>query len=149
METSEAIERWHRVVRRGEVDLLDDLLADDVVFHSPVVHTPQEGKTVTRLYLSAAAGVFSSGNKREREKSDGEAGQKDSGFRYVREIVGPQDALLEFMTEIDGIQINGIDLIRFNESGQIIDFKVMVRPLKAVNKLHQLMAGMLKSMQSD
>ncbi|MCH2184628.1 nuclear transport factor 2 family protein [Myxococcota bacterium] len=149
METAEAIERWHRVVRRGEVDLLDDLLADDVVFHSPVVHTPQEGKAVTRLYLSAAAGVFSSGTKRDRPPADEKTGGKDSGFRYVREIVGPQDALLEFMTEIDGIQINGIDLIRFNASGQITDFKVMVRPLKAVNKLHQLMAGMLKSMQSD
>ena len=73
---------------------------------------------MTRLYLSAAAGVFSSGTKRDRRPRRRETGGKDSGFRYVREIVGPQDALLEFMTEIDGIQINGIDLIRFNASGQ-------------------------------
>jgi len=151
METPDVITRWHRVVQHGDTKLLDDLLADEVVFHSPVVHTPQEGKKVTQLYLSAAAGVFSGdGSKGSQPEKKSSAEEKESsGFRYVREILGEHDALLEFVTEIDGVVINGIDLIRWNDHGQITEFKVMVRPLKAVNKLHALMGGMLKSMQSS
>ncbi|HTP71840.1 MAG TPA: nuclear transport factor 2 family protein [Burkholderiaceae bacterium] len=120
---------WHRIVASRSRDDLGAWLADDVVFHSPVVHTPQRGKALTMGYLTAALGVL--GNER---------------FRYVREIIGPQDALLEFETEIDGIVINGVDLIRWNDAGRVVDFKVMVRPLKAVNLLHQRMAAMLEAM---
>ncbi len=148
MGTPDVIERWHRVVQHGDTQALDDLLADDVVFHSPVVHTPQEGKPVAKLYLSAAAGVFAAGQKKKPE-GGADAQNGGGGFRYVREIIGDRDALLEFETEIDGIVINGIDLIRWNDDGQIVDFKVMVRPLKAINLLHKLMAGMLSSMQKD
>ena len=101
-----------------------------MVFHSPVVHTPQVGKKITRLYLPAAFQVFF-----------------NESFRYVREVVGPHDAALEFQVEIDGISVNGIDLIRWNDAGRIIDFKVMVRPLKAVNLLHAQMRTMLESMK--
>lgn len=145
----DVIERWHRVVQHGDLAALDDLLADDVVFHSPVVHTPQKGKAVTKLYLSAAFGVFSAGQKKDAGSGASEPGldTERSQFRYVREIVGERDALFEFVTEIDGIVINGIDLIQWNDDGQISDFKVMVRPLKAINLLHKLMAGMLEDLQ--
>jgi hypothetical protein len=102
-----------------------------VVFHSPVVHTPQRGKAVTLQYLRGALLVLN-----------------NASFRYEREIVGTHDAVLEFSTTIDGILINGVDLIRWNEAGQIIDFKVMVRPLKAVNLLHQKMGEMLQRLQA-
>jgi hypothetical protein len=127
---SETIDAWHELVRTRSVAGLDALLADDVVFHSPIVHTPQVGKALTTMYLTAAVRVIANGS-----------------FRYVREIVGPRDAALEFQVEIDGISVNGIDLIRWNDAGRIVDFKVMVRPLKAVNLLHAQMRAMLESMK--
>jgi hypothetical protein len=117
---------WHDVVKTRDMGMLATLLADEVVFHSPVVHTPQRGKAITLLYLQGAMHVLNSAH-----------------FRYDREIVGARDAVLEFSTEIDGVHINGIDLIRWDDSGRVVDFKVMVRPLKAVNALHQKMGEML------
>jgi hypothetical protein len=128
--TDHPLENWHRLVRTHDAAGLDALLADDAVFHSPIVHTPQRGKKLTTMYLSAAFQVFF-----------------NSSFRYVREIVGASDAMLEFETEIDGIKVNGVDIIRWNEAGQIVDFKVMLRPLKAINLIHQRMAAMLQAMQ--
>jgi hypothetical protein len=125
--TLSTLHAWHDVARNRNVQGLDALLADEVVFHSPVVHTPQVGKKITRLYLAAAFQVFF-----------------NESFRYVREIVGPRDAALEFQVEIDGIAVNGIDLIKWNDAGQIVEFKVMVRPLKAINLIHQKMAAMLQ-----
>lgn len=122
-----ALHTWHELVRTRNVAGLDQLLADDVVFHSPVVHTPQVGKAVTARYLAAAFQVFF-----------------NESFRYVRELVGPQDAALEFQVEIDGIAVNGIDLIKWNDAGRIVEFKVLVRPLKAINLIHQKMAAMLQ-----
>jgi len=122
------IEKWHNIVRTRDASGLGELLADDVIFYSPVVHTPQVGKAITSMYLSAAVHVF--GNE---------------SFRYVREIVGESDAVLEFETEIDGIVINGVDMIKWNDDGQIVEFKVMVRPLKAVNLIHQKMGEMLQT----
>lgn len=128
MNRIDTIAAWHRMIADKTPDALDDLLADDAVFHSPVVHRPQVGKALTKAYLSAASSVLGG-----------------PGFRYVREIVGAQDAVLEFELEIDGIHINGVDLIRWNDSGRIVDFKVMLRPLKAVNLVHQKMAAMLQA----
>jgi hypothetical protein len=128
--TDSALETWHRLVRTHDLSGLNALLAEDAVFHSPVVHTPQRGRKLAALYLSAAFHVFF-----------------NPTFHYVREIVGPSDAMLEFETEIDGILVNGVDLIKWNESGQIVDFKVMIRPLKAINLIHQRMAAMLQSTQ--
>jgi hypothetical protein len=68
-------------------------------------------------------------------------------FRYVREIVGNTDAMLEFETEIDGVLVNGVDIIKWNEAGRIVEFKVMLRPLKAINLIHQRMAAMLHASQ--
>ena len=121
-----AIEGWHRVVRERDLALLQALLADDAVFHSPVVHAPQRGRALVAGYLGAALQLLSA-----------------PGFRYVREIIGEQDAMLEFEVEIDGIQVDGVDIIRWNEAGQIVDFKVMIRPLKAINLVHQRMAELL------
>lgn len=120
---------WHAYMGSGgDADLLAAQLADDPVFHSPVVHTPQAGKAKVMLYLLSAAKVL--GN---------------DSFRYVREVVEGNDACLEFTAEIDGIHVNGIDLIRFDDDGKINDFKVMVRPLKAMNKLWEMMAAQLQA----
>jgi len=121
---------WHRLVRDRDASGLNALLAEDVGFHSPVVHTPQRGRRLAAGYLSAAFQVFF-----------------NPTFRYVREIVGAADAMLEFETEIDGILVNGVDLIKWNDVGQIVEFKVMIRPLKAINLIHQRMAAMLQSSQ--
>ena len=126
----DTIAAWHDLVRRRSADGLDALLSDDVVFHSPIVHTPQVGKALTTIYLTAALHVIA-----------------NDTFRYVREVVGPSDAALEFQAEVDGISVNGVDLIRWDEAGRIVDFKVMVRPLKAVNLLHAQMRAMLESMK--
>jgi len=128
--TMETLAIWHELVNTRNVRGLRDLLAEDVVFHSPVVHTPQPGRAVTTQYLGAAFQVFF-----------------NASFRYVREVVGPRDAVLEFQVEIDGITVNGVDMIRWNDDGQIVDFKVMIRPLKAINLIHQKMAAMLQANQ--
>ena len=118
---------WHRVMKAGNQPAdLAELIAENAVFHSPVVHTPQEGRAKVIQYLAAAGQVLGSAN-----------------FRYVRELVDGDDVLLEFIDELDGIKINGIDLMRFDAEGKIVDFKVMVRPLKAVNKLWELMGAQL------
>jgi len=122
-----ACDGWHEVVRTRQVAGLDALLADDVVFHSPVVHAPQRGRALVRSYLAAAIQVL--GNP---------------SFRFVREVLGERDAVLEFEVEVDGVQLNGIDMIRSDEAGRIVDFKVMVRPLKAINLLHQKMGAVLQ-----
>ena len=124
--TSSPVTAWHDVVRTRDSEALRALLAADAVFHSPVVHTPQVGQRMTHLYLSAAFHVFF-----------------NPSFRYVREVVGERDAVLEFEVEIDGVQVNGVDLLKWNDDGKIVDFKVMLRPLKAVHLIHQKMAAML------
>ena len=117
---------WHRIAAARDVAGLDGLLADQCVFHSPVVHTPQVGKAVTTQYLAAAFHVFF-----------------NETFGYVRELTGDNQAILEFKVEINGITVNGVDMMTWDESGQIIDFKVMVRPLKAVSLIHENMGKML------
>jgi len=126
--TTSALAAWHELVNTKSAKGLDSLLAENSVFHSPVVHTPQAGKASTAQYLAAAFHVF--GNE---------------SFRYVREVTGPRDAVLEFQVEIDGIGVNGVEMIRWDDEGKIVEFKVMVRPLKAVNLIHQKMAAMLQA----
>ncbi len=121
-----AIERWHDVVRSRDPSRLDALLAEDVVFLSPVVHTPQRGKAITTKYLGAAVAVLGG-----------------SDFRYVGQWMGPDSAVLEFVTTIDGIEVNGVDIIGWNAEGRIDRFKVMVRPLKAIEAARLRMAAAL------
>ena len=118
---------WHAYMEGGgDPQALRAMLAEDAVFHSPVVHTPQEGRDKVFAYLHAASHAL---------------GGDD--FRYLREIIDGDQAMLEFATTLDGIQINGVDIIRWNAEGKISDFKVMVRPLKAINKVWEKMAAML------
>ncbi|MBI5279554.1 MAG: nuclear transport factor 2 family protein [Burkholderiales bacterium] len=126
--TEHPIAAWHRIAKRQDTAGLNALLDDEAVFVSPVVHAPQRGKKLAFMYLAAAFQVFF-----------------NPTFRYVREIVGPTDAMLEFETEIDGIVVNGVDIIKWNEAGRIVEFKVMIRPLKAINLVHQKMGAMLQA----
>ena len=123
-----ALTQWHHIVAGRDARGLETLLADDVVFHSPVVFTPQVGKAITRQYLTAALHVF--GN---------------DSFRNVRELVGDHDAVLEFVVEIDGVVVNGVDMLRWNDAQHLTEFKVMLRPLKAVQVIHERMAAILKA----
>ena len=122
------ITTWHQIVRERNVHGLVALIAEGTVFHSPVVHTPQVGKAITTKYLAAACQIFF-----------------HDSFRYVREFRNEHDAVLEFELELDGIKINGVDMIKWNDAGQITEFKVMLRPLKAVNLIHQKMAAILQA----
>lgn len=121
------IEQWHQVVKSRDMRALQDLLAEDVVFVSPVVHTPQAGRSITMAYLQAALQILN-----------------NDSFRYPNQWYGADSAVLEFECEVEGISINGIDMIHWNADGHIDHFKVMVRPLKAVNKLHEMMARALQ-----
>jgi len=125
------IERWHRLVADRDMAALDALLSDEVVFHSPVVHTPQAGKPLTRMYLQAAMHVLGNAH-----------------FRYVGEWYGASSAVLEFRTRVDGIEIDGVDMITWDDHARITAFKVMVRPLKAINLLHERMRRLLEAAQA-
>jgi len=120
----DAIDQWHQMMATGRYDGLQELLSRDCVFWSPVVHTPQRGRDLTLMYLTAAGQVF------------------DTDFQYVREVRSGDTAVLEFECSVDDIHVNGIDMIQV-ENNQIIDFKVMIRPLKAVNKIHEKMMAIL------
>ena len=130
----QAIERWHRFLDGHQPEELDALLADDVVFYSPIVYTPQRGKDITTLYLQAAARTLS-----------GDGGE--SAFHYTKQVVAGDVAVLEFETTVDGKYVNGVDIIRCDGSGRIVEFRVLIRPLQAVNAVHEQMRAMLASMQ--
>jgi hypothetical protein len=123
----DVIARWHEHVAQGDAALLDALIAEDCVFQSPAVHSPQVGKAVTLKYLRAAMVVLN-----------------NDSFRYLDQWVLADKAVLEFEAEVDGLIVNGVDMIWWNEAGQITRFKVMVRPLKALNALVARMAAELQ-----
>ena len=125
----EQVAHWHQIVKEGDKQALQDLLADDVVFYSPVIFPPQHGKMLAFMYLSAAFEVLT-----------------NEHFQYVGEYYSDDGAVLEFTTQIDGITVEGIDRILFGTDGKITDFKVMVRPKKAMDKLQEMMAAMLQTM---
>ena len=121
------LEKWYDYIKAHDPKLLWALLAEDAVFESPVVHTPQRGRDITFKYLASALAVLN-----------------NASFRYTGEWRNETGAVLEFACEIDGITIIGVDIISWNADGQISHFKVMVRPLKAINALHQMMAAQLQ-----
>jgi ketosteroid isomerase-like protein len=125
-----ALHTWHSLLKNRDHKALNTLLAEDVVLLSPVVHTPIAGKKMVTLYLTAALHTFA-----------------NETFTYVRELADADTAILEFTTTVDGIVVNGVDMIRWNDAGQITEFKVMVRPLKAVNIIHQKMGDMLNKLK--
>ena len=123
----ETLIKWHKLLETRNLELLGALLSENVVFHSPIVHTPQVGKAITEKYLGAALAVL-----------------VNDTFEYVREIVEENQAMLEFVVQLDDIQVNGVDIIQWDEDNRIVDFKVLVRPLKAVNIVHERMMAMLQ-----
>lgn len=130
--TAEPLERWHRWVRDDRPGGLDELLADDVTFHSPIVFAPQGGRALTAAYLEAAKELFGAGG----------AGD----FHYVREVVAGRHAVLEFEATVDGAWVNGVDMITWDDDGRITDFKVMVRPLRAIETVHRRMGELLEAL---
>ena len=137
------IERWHAHLRGELPGGLDALLHDDVVFYSPVVFTPQRGKAITRLYLQAAQATFPGD---AGDDGEGNGAQGSGSFRYVKQILSGSQAALEFETRMDGKLVNGVDLITCDAEGRILEFKVMIRPLQAVNAVHARMRSMLESL---
>ena len=140
------IERWHAHMRGELVNGLDQLLHDDVVFYSPIVYTPQKGKAITTLYLQAA-GQTLPGEKPKKEAVK-DAGDSSKGFRYTKEILDGHHAVLEFETTVEGKYVNGIDMITCDDNGKIIEFRVLIRPLQAINLVHKQMGEMLDKMKS-
>ena len=141
----ECIDRWHRHLRGELPGGLDELLHDDVVFYSPVVFTPQRGKEITTLYLEAAGATF--GGDRDAAPPDGSGGAGLGKLRYVNETMSGRTAVLEFETEMDGKYVNGVDIITCDDDGKIVEFKVMIRPLQAINAVHEAMRAMLERMR--
>ena len=137
------IEKWHQHLRGQLAGGLDELLDDDCVFYSPIVYTPQEGKAITKLYLEAA------GMTLPGDKPSGDGGSDGGGFRYTKEVLAGDTAVLEFETTVAGKYVNGVDIIRVNDEGRIVEFRVMIRPLQAVNLVHEQMRAMLETMQSS
>jgi hypothetical protein len=128
--TIDTLARWHQLVDSGDPKGLDALLSEKAVFYSPIVYAPQIGKAITTMFLTAAFSVLF-----------------NDSFRYVREIVGSRDAVLEFQVEIEGVIVNGVDMIKWDEEGKIVEFKVMLRSMKAINLIHQKMAALLQASQ--
>ncbi|MGC2776638.1 MAG: nuclear transport factor 2 family protein [Bradyrhizobium sp.] len=127
--TTTGLDGWYGYMRSHDLGALRELLHPDAVFESPVVNTPQRGRDITFKYLASAEKVLGG-----------------PGFKYVGEWRNATGAVLEFENEIEGIRLNGVDIISFDGEGRITHFKVMVRPLKAINLLHRLMAEQLAAM---
>lgn len=125
----DTLAQWHAIIKQRDPEALNDILAEDCVFLSPVVHTPQRGRDITRIYLTGAMHVL------------------HDEFEYVKEVADERHAVLEFQCRIDGIEVNGVDIMTFNEAGLISEFKVMVRPLKAINMVHAKMGEMLAALR--
>jgi hypothetical protein len=139
------IENWHQYLRGDFPGGLDELLAEDVVFYSPIVYSPLKGKELTKLYLNAAGATLGGGDK----KSDEGKNADEITFGYKKEILMGNHAMLEFETSVEGKYMNGVDIITCNDEGKIIEFKVMIRPLQAIQAVHRQMATMLEKMKSE
>jgi hypothetical protein len=131
MDRPEPVARWHDVARSRDTEALQALLADDVVFRSPAVHTPQEGRLLTTAYLSAAMTVLG------------------PTLTYVREWYAEDSAVLEFRAELDGLSVHGVDMLTWGPDGRLTDFTVMVRPFKGLTKLMELMAAELAALSGE
>jgi ketosteroid isomerase-like protein len=127
----DVIARWHRYLGGGLPGALDELLADDVVFYSPVVYTPQRGKPVTTQYLEAATRTLGGG--------------AEGPFRYTKQVLSGDTAVLEFETSVEGRYVNGVDIIRCDDAGRIVEFRVMMRPLQGIQAVHEQMGRLLAS----
>lgn len=126
------IEQWHKILETRDISALEDLIDDNAVLHSPVIHTPVPGKKMVHMYLSAAFHTF-----------------LNDKFSYISEHRSERSAVLEFATEIDGIYVNGIDMISWNEEGKIVSFKVMIRPIKALNLINEKMTALINKYKAS
>ena len=138
------INKWHAHLRGELPGGLDELLDDDVVFYSPVVYTPQRGKAITKLYLEAAGQALP--GEKEAPTAGGQA--SGTGFRYTKKVLTDDTAVLEFETTVEGKYVNGVDIIRCDDAGRIVEFRVMIRPLQAINLVHRQMGAMLETMKA-
>lgn len=140
---------WHRYLRGQLPGGLDALLHDDVVFHSPIVYTPQRGKAITTRYLQAAGQTLPGDPPAAAGGSERPGDATSGGFRYTKEVLAGNHAVLEFETTVEGKYVNGVDIITCDDDGRIVEFRVMIRPLQAVNLVHRQMAAMLESMTTS
>jgi hypothetical protein len=147
----QVIEKWHANLRGELPGGLDELLDDDVVFYSPIVYTPQEGKAITKLYLQAAGqtlpGEKGPGENGPGEKASGGDAKAKSRFHYTKIVMSGDTAVLEFETTVEGKYVNGVDIIRCNDAGRIVEIRVMLRPLQAINLVHAQMGKALEAMK--
>jgi len=132
MKGAKGLASWHEFVKNKDAEKLKGFIAEDVVFHSPVVWTPQKGKNIVQMYLVAAGQIIA-----------------NDDFEYVKEMSNDTMAMLEFKTIIDGISVEGVDMLTFNEKNELIEMKVMIRPLKAVNVVHQKIGEFLLKMKEN
>jgi hypothetical protein len=143
----QTVAKWHQHLRGQLPGGLDGLLHDDVVFYSPIVFTPQVGKAITKRYLEAASQTFP-GDRPEPTVRTAEASTGGS-FRYTKEVLAGDTAVLEFETTVEGKYVNGVDIICCDDAGLIVEFRVMIRPLQAVNLMHRQMGAMLESIEGE
>ena len=139
----EVIKQWHAHMRGELANGLDVLLDDDVVFYSPIVYTPQVGKEITKLYLQAAGQTLPGENSSPQNTND-----SLKRFRYTKEVLAGNTAVLEFETTVEGKYVNGVDIITCNDAGKIVEFRVMIRPLQAINLVHKQMGEMLERLNT-
>ena len=139
------MDNWNAHLRGEYPGGIDELLHDDCVFLSPIVFSPQRGKELTKMYLGAAGNVLPGDTDSDGEKA---APDPDKAFRYTKKVLDGNHAVLEFETYIVDTAVNGVDIITCDEDGKIIEFKVMIRPLKAINLVHANMKEMLEKMQA-
>lgn len=130
--TKRALEKWHQMINTGDLANLNDLLAEDVVFRSPVAYKPYERKQVVFFILTNVIQVF-------------------ENFTYHREFYTEDGAnvVLEFSADVSGKSLKGIDMIRFNAQGKIIDFEVMIRPMSGLAALAEQMGARFAQYQSN
>jgi len=130
MQNLVGLDTWHKFVNERNIHELNSFISDDVTLFSPVVFKPIKGKFMVTMYLQAAAEIIANDN-----------------FKYVREVVDKQNAILEFETEINGLSVNGVDMLQFTKDGKLKEIKVMIRPIKGVNVVHQKMAEYLEKIK--
>jgi hypothetical protein len=140
----QTVAKWHQHLRGALPGGLDELLHEDVVFYSPIVFTPQRGRDITKLYLEAAGQTLP--GLEDEQAGHGEPGA-GGAFRYTKQVMSGDVAVLEFETTVEGKYVNGVDIIRCDGDGRIVEFRVMIRPLQAINLVHRQMAAMLEAMK--
>ena len=124
--TATVIDRWLSVIEGGQTAQLDDMLAEDAVFYSPAVFTPQHGRAKAATYLRAAEHLFAG-----------------TGFHYVNKWIDTNSAVLEFAAVVDGFAVEGVDILHWTDEGKLTSVKVMVRPFKALQAVIAKMAELL------